>query len=167
MNASKINIRRFTAGDETSVKSLIKEIMAHEFNDDQGAYPTEDIEEVERSYGGLGEAFFVAEDNSQIVGTVAIKKEDDRVALLRRLFVAADYRKRKIGLELVDHALEFCHEVGYEEIIFRTTSRMQAAIKLCQKCGFIPRAKLKLGPIELLKFALSIRDGRKTAKSRS
>jgi len=160
-----ITIRRFSDGDEHSVKELVTQIMDGEFGADVRAYPTDDIEDIPRAYGGLGEAFFVALDSKKIIGTVGIKKEDNRVALLRRLFVAAPYRQRQLGVKLIDRALEFCHQVGYQEVVLKTTSRMERAIKVCQKRGFIQRAKLDLGKIQLLKFSLSIREGVKTAKS--
>ncbi len=159
-----ITIRRFSASDEKSVLGLITQIMQKEFREDLNAYPTEDVENIQKAYGGIGDAFFVAVDGSQIIGTVAIKKEDDRVALMRRLFVANAYRKQHIGRQLIDRAIQFCDEVGYTEVIFRTTSRMEAASKVVEKRGFTQRAKLQLGPIELKKFSLSIRNGSKNSK---
>jgi len=160
-----VEIRRYNEGEEPVIVDLVNKIMTEEFGADVAAYPTGDIENIAKSYGALGEAFFVAVDKDKIVGTVAIKKEEDRVALLRRLFVDPLYRQRKIGLELVDCALRFCHEVGYSEVVFRTTSRMEKAIALCQKKGFVQRAKIELGPIELFKFCLSLRDGLKATKA--
>ena len=151
-----VSIRRFEAKDQEAVEALIGCIMDEEFSADQDAYPTDDLKKIPQTYGGLGEAFFVATDGKQIVGTVAIKKEDDRIALLRRLFVSLEHRKQQIGFKLIDRALQFCDEVGYQEIVFRTTSKMEGAIKVCQKKGFIQRAKLQLGQIELLRFALSL-----------
>jgi GNAT superfamily N-acetyltransferase len=158
-------IRRFAQDDAVSVRALINEIMGREFSEDRAAYPTEDIDQIERTYGGIGEAFFVAVNGQDVIGTVAVKKEDDRVALLRRLFVLSDYRNRQIGRKLVDRALKFCDEMGYREIVFRTTSRMTAAAKLCEKCGFVKRAQLQLGSVELYKFSLSLRKGRNGAKA--
>lgn len=154
--AEAIVIKRFETDDKEYIKNLIDSIMAEEFKDDQQAYPNQDIETIETSYGKIGDIFFVAKDKSKIIGTVAIKKEDDRVALLRRLFVHTDYRNKKIGMKLIERALDFCREVGYQELVFKTTSRMQGAIQLCQKKGFVQRAKLQLGEIELLKFTLSL-----------
>lgn len=158
-----ITIRRFEQEDQKSVQSLIHGIMSLEFGDDQSAYPSEDIQYISRHYGALGEGFFVAQNSSKIIGTVAIKKEDDRTALLRRLFVDPAYRKQQIGLKLIDKALKFCADLGYEEVVFRTTSRMVAAARICQKRGFVKRATLAMGPIELWKFTLSLRDGVKRA----
>ncbi len=152
-----VEIRRFSPGDESSVVGLINGIMQQEFKEDLAAYPTHDIDDIPRSYGGLGEAFFVAVSGNKVIGTVALKKEDDRSALLRRLFVSPDYRGRQIGLKLIERALKFCEEMGYQEIVFRTTSRMRGAAKLCERCGFVQRAKIELGPIELMKYSLSLR----------
>lgn len=152
-----ITIRRFTGLDQQAVRDLISRIMHEEFQAEKNVYPTDDIEHIETAYGGIGEAFFVAVSGQNIVGTVAIKKEDGRVALLRRLFVASAYRNQKIGLKLLDRALQFCRQTGYEEIIFKTTSRMGDANRLCQKSGFLPRAKLQMGDISLLKLALPLR----------
>ena len=157
-----ITIRRFSPEDSENVKALIVRIMDDEFSDQKSAYPTEDIQQIDRFYGGLGDAFFVAVIDGKIVGTIAIKKEDARIALLRRLFVCKEFRRQQIGLRLIDKALEFCKELGYDEIVFRTTSRMQNAAKACQKRGFLPRAKIQMGSIELMKFALSLRNGLKS-----
>lgn len=160
------HIRRFEPKDQDSVAALITEIMSEEFRDEAKAYPTDDLKHIQQTYGGLGEAFFVATNGNQIIGTVAIKKEDERVALLRRLFVAAPFRKQQIGFKLMDRALEFCDEVGYHEIVFKTTSQMKGAIKICENRGFAPRAKLPMGSVELLKFSLSLRDRIKHKKEK-
>lgn len=164
-----ITIRRSMKDDDTAVVDLINSIMDREFHDAKHAYPTEDVECIEKAYGGIGEAFFVAVDNKtqKVVGTVAIKKEDGRVALLRRLFVAPTHRNLKIGKRLIDRALEFCREVGYEEVVFKTTSKMSGAIDLCRKNGFVQRAHLVLGPIELVKLSLSLREDLQALKGKS
>lgn len=152
-----ITLRRCTKEDEKAVANLISSVMSAEFKEIAHAYPMEDVECVEKAYGNIGDAFFVAvDDHHKVVGTVAIKKEDNRVALLRRLFVAPTHRNQQIGKKLLDRALEFCREAGYQEIVFKTTSKMSGAIQLCKKNGFVQRAHIALGPIELLKFSLNI-----------
>ena len=159
-----MTIRRFQTEDQKPVCDVISGIMNGEFREEKTAYPSDDLAHIPRSYGGLGEAFFVAARNGKIVGTVAVKKEDERVALMRRLFVAPDYRRQQIGLKLIGRALRFCGEMGYQEVVFKTTSRMEGAIKTCEKCGFVPRAKLRLGTLELLKFSLSLKNGLKASQ---
>jgi len=164
-----ITIRRSAKQDESAVVDLITGIMDKEFHDAKHAYPIEDVECIDKAYGGIGEAFFVAIDNqtNKVVGTVAVKKEDERVALLRRLFVAPSHRNQKIGKRMIDRALEFCREVGYQEIVFKTTSKMSSAIDLCVKNGFTQRAHIVLGPVELIKLALGLGGNGHAVKGRA
>ncbi len=164
-----ITIRRCTQEDESAVIDLINSIMNREFHEVKHAYPTEDVECIDKAYGGIGEAFFVAVDNQthKVVGTVAIKKEDERVALMRRLFVAPTHRNQRIGKRLIDRALEFCREVGYEELVFKTTSKMSGAIDVCKKNGFVQRGHIVLGPIELIKLSLSLREPAHAVKGKT
>ena len=153
-----VQIRRFESQDAEAIKRLINQIMDGEFRDEKAAFSQDDLNSLQDSYGDLGEAFFVAEDGKKLIGTVGVKREDDRIALIRRVFVAPEYRNKQIGLRLLSRALEFCREVGYRELIFKTTSRMSGSIELVRKLGFQSRAKVPLGKVELLKFSLSLEE---------
>ena len=52
-----ITIRRSVQEDDAAVVDLISSIMDSEFHDAKHAYPTEDVECIEKAYGGIGEAF--------------------------------------------------------------------------------------------------------------
>lgn len=151
-----VAIRPVTEKEDSQVKELIAAILEKEFSAEEKAFFGSDIECVSRNYSGNGEVFFVATDQSKIVGTVGIKREDGRNALLRRIFVSPDYRGRKIGSGLIEKAVDFCRKEGYEEIIFKTTSRMKEAIKLCEANGFTKKMRIELGPLELLKFTIHL-----------
>ena len=153
-----VTIRKCQEDDQKEIRNLIVGIMAQEFPKEAATFPTDDLENISASYGKLGEAFFVASTNGKIVGTVGIKQEDKRTALLRRLFVDSKYRRKKIGSQLIERAVQFCREVGYHELIFKTTSTMANAVQLCEQKGFVPKARLGLGPIQLLKFALFLKN---------
>ena len=150
-----ISIRKCEPSDQKAVKKLIVKILKEEFPKE--AATLQDLENISDSYGKLGETFFVAVSGDSIVGTVGIKREDERTAMLRRLFVNSEHRRQKVGTQLVERAIEFCREVGYDEIIFKTNSIMRDAIKLCEKKRFAPKAKLDLGPMQLLKFGLFLK----------
>lgn len=157
-----ISIRSAQTVDDKAIKGLILGILEKEFPADEKAYFGSDIERVSKTYSNQGDRFFVACDGSQIVGTVGVKREDERHALLRRIFVRDDYRGQKIGSQLIRDAIAFCRDQGYGEVIFKTTSRMREAIRLCQANGFVKRATIRLGGLDLLKFTFHINDA--TAK---
>jgi len=154
----ELSIRKFQKQDTQEVKRLINDIMHSEFADVLGAFPPDDLENIFDYYGKAGEAFFVALRENKIIGSIGVKKEDDRTALIRRIFVFPDFRGHHVGGELLGKALSFCKEVGYQEIIFKTTSKMKDAIKLFEDNGFHEKVHLKLGPTDLYKLTYFIRE---------
>lgn len=156
--SSEIEIRKFQKQDAQEVKRLIEGIMQSEFADVLGAFPANDLENLSDYYGKAGEAFFVALSGTKIVGSIGVKKEDDRAALIRRIFVFPDFRGRQIGRHLLEKAISFCKEVGYQEVIFKSTSKMKDAIKLFEDNGFHEKVHLKLGNTDLYKLTYFIRE---------
>jgi GNAT superfamily N-acetyltransferase len=153
-----IDIRKIHKGEESQAKKLITSIMDAEFSQAKGSYPTDDLDAIADHYGHLGEAFFVAVEEGKVIGTVAVKKDDERTALLRRIFVSPDHRKQKIGYRLMQKAIDFCKEVGYQEIVFKSTALMNAANQLCLANGFQEKARIPLGMNSLVKFALFLKE---------
>lgn len=133
---ASFDIRPVKNADVPQVLKLIKTILETEFGKEASAYPQIDLYDLESSYGGDRDQFFVAERKGQIVGTAAIKEEDAKVALLRRVFVDPRYRGKGYGLKLVEEAIVFCKKKRYKKISFRGTSRMAMALSLCRKKGF-------------------------------
>lgn len=123
---------------------------------DQKAYPHSDLESIPKVYGGKREIFFVGEENGEIIGTIAIKEESRKVAIIRRLFVSPNYRGKGYGLALIDKALDFCRKNGYREIIFHSSARMKAAIGLCLKKGFLERQRLNFDGVDVIRFGLTL-----------
>ncbi len=155
-----IKIRTAKERDDKVIKELIVGILEEEFPQEEKALFGSDIENVSKTYAGDGSSFLVACDGEQIVGTVGIKREDERNALLRRIFVKHDYRRRSIAKQLIQHAIDFCRQEGYEEIVFKTTSRMENAIRLCQANGFAKKATIHLGGLDLFKFTLHLQENK-------
>lgn len=152
---ARMRIRVFKESDGAKVRSLISSVMRNEFGMESRAYPENDLNDILGSYGAKRDAFFVAEQDKKIIGTVAIKEEDNRVALLRRLFVHPEYRKKGYGLKLIEAAIDFCKRQRYRVIVFRSTDRMSRANSLCERMGFLERARVDFNGFQILKFALN------------
>ena len=150
-----VTIRPVSSSDDASVKEMVFSILDKEFpSKEDRSYLSGDMEHVSKNYSSQGDTFLVACSDKQIVGTIGIKKEDERNALMRRIFVMPEYRGKKIGAQLIQKAVAFCKDYGYQEIIFKTTSRMEDAIRLVQSNGFVKRATINLGGLDLFKFTM-------------
>lgn len=149
-------VRGYRTGDSIAVKNLILSIMEKEYPFDRSAYRDTDINDISGIYSGRDSAFFVAESDGRIVGTVGIKKDSNGVALLRRLFVEEKCRKKGLGTLLIRKALEFCRSKKYKEMVFRATDRMKDAMKLCEKHGFSEKENLEVSGFHIHKFILKL-----------
>ncbi len=149
-------VRPSQPSDASQVVQMVKEIFRTEFSKDQSAYPTEDLEHLSETYAGPASTFLIAEDDSKVVGTCGVKAESPQTAILRRLFVASSHRSKGVGSKLLEEALRFCRQKGFKEVIIRTSTRMQAAIRLCSVAGFKEEGRWTLGEVTLVRLRLKL-----------
>ena len=131
-----VHIRKICPRDTPQVKQLIGGILEKEFATEHQAYAGRDLDDPARYYGGRKDIFLVAEKDGAIIGTVAIKEDAPDTALLRRIFLNKEFRGQGYGEKLLQKALAFCFEQQYQNVTFRGTATMQAALQLCLKQGF-------------------------------
>jgi GNAT superfamily N-acetyltransferase len=153
-DANNIVIRKIREQDSKKVKDLIISILSKEFEMAKSAYPETDLEHISSSYGGERDVFLILFSNEEVVGTVAIKEDSKYIALLRRFFLSSDFRKKGLGTLLLKEAIKFCREKKFHEIVFRTTDKMESAIKLCVKNGFSEKEKIPFENFQIIKFVL-------------
>lgn len=149
-------IRPAQGADVPQIRDLISSILSQEFPSDESVYTSADLEQLMDSYPPPTSTFLVAEEGDRIIGTCAVKVESPQTAILRRLFVDPRYRGQGIGLGLLKEALSFCRTHGLHEIIIRTSTRMEQAIRLCRSLGFQENGRWELGSITLIRFRLRL-----------
>ena len=149
-------LREFREEDAGHVKGLILGILAKEYPFDRSAYSDSDLEKIAQTYGGVKDAFFVLDEDGDIVGTAGVKMETADDALLRRFFVDVKRRRHGYGSELLGKAIEFCRKKGYKRVYFRCTDRMSDAVKLCMKKGFKETETLSVSGFNIHKLQLEL-----------
>jgi len=151
-----MQIRPYKTSDREQVKDLVSNILDAEFSFGKKAYEYCDLDSIDSVYGGKREAFFVLVDKGSVGGTVGVKEETHKTAIIRRLFVAKQMRKKGYGGLLLDRAIDFCRENGYHEAVFHAANAMTSAIDLCRSRGFNEKEKLELGGINIIRFSLEL-----------
>ncbi len=154
-----VAIRKIAARDAGPVRDLIQGILEKEFAVERCAYAGQDLEDPVRYYGGGKDIFLVAEQDGAIVGTVAIKEESPDTALLRRIFLDSKFRGRGLGAQLLRKAMEFCFDQRYQNVVFRGTQKMQAAVRLCLKEGFRETEVAALGDVKMYVLTKALAPG--------
>ena len=83
-----------------------------------------------------GFVFFAQLDNT-IVGTVALMPTKDGLFELTKMAVSPKYRGHKIGQQLLQHCISFAKEKGLESLILYSSRKLENAIYIYHKYGFI------------------------------
>ena len=76
--------------------------------------------------------------DDKLAGCIAMRKLDDGVCDMKRLFVRDDFRGQKIGVALIERLISNAHEIGYSKMRLDTfPPKMGKAVSLYEALGFV------------------------------
>jgi GNAT superfamily N-acetyltransferase len=73
---------------------------------------------------------------------LAVDRVNSTRAVLKWIFVAEDNRRQGLGSLLVDRAIGFAQQAGYECLVLGTMTEMESAHKLYEKKDFVYKEKV-------------------------
>ena len=149
-------IRPWKVSDSPQIVELVQTILKQEFPQDRKAYPLEDLQNLEKSYGGKGDSFLVADDGGRVIGTCGVKADGEKTAILRRFFVDPNHRGKGVGRGLLEQALASCREKKFKEVVIRTAASMEQAIRVCRKAGFQADGDWSFNGATLVRYRLKL-----------
>jgi ribosomal protein S18 acetylase RimI-like enzyme len=89
------------------------------------------------SYNPPSGRLLLAHASQVVAGCVALRKLEDGICEMKRLYVRPAYRGRRIGMMLVDRIVADARAIGYRRMRLDTVaSSMQPAIALYRRLGF-------------------------------
>ena len=99
-----------------------------------------DIDNVRSHYFDNNGTFLVLVEGEQVVGTGAIRKLDDEICELKRMWFLKEYRGQGLGWKMAQILFDFALAAGYQKIRLDLANeeRQPDALKLYRKLGFYP-----------------------------
>jgi len=132
------------ATDVAAVRELILEYAAATGVDLAFQHFDEEMATFETFY----EAMFLAREPEGIAGCVALRRIDEQVCEMKRLYIRPHFRGRGIGRQLVQAILDAARDRGYARMRLDTLPTMREAMTLYESFGFADIEPYRYNPVE-------------------
>ena len=149
MTHAELVVRRAGPGDEEALSGLAFEYLVWaverlkaEYDVSWPAIAIDDVRASWEEYGSEGAAF-IAERGGEPVGISAVRRLEDGVAEVKRMYVRPEARGLGAGAALLDNVLDHARSLGARIVRLDTVRFMADAQRLYRSRGFIER-----GPYE-------------------
>ena len=106
------------------------------------------LEDCEHSIIEMGGYIFFSEYKKKMVGCFSLIKIKKDVFELGKMAVDEDYQGMKIGQQLLAFALDFARENNWKKLILYSSTKLDAALYIYRKYGFVEVLMEKDNPYE-------------------
>lgn len=133
-----ITVRRVETRDVEAVVALVTSVLG-EFGLTFGAgcATDDELHRLPGSYEADGGAFWIAERDGALLGSVGMARTGPDRFELRKMYLLPAARGHGLGQRLLDVALDFAQRAGARLVTLDTTDEMKGAIHLYEKNGFV------------------------------
>jgi len=125
---------------EEKYKNQIIELILHIQNDEAKISLTieeqPDLLDIYSNYEKNGGEFWIAVENDEVIGTIAIMNKENGNSILKKFFVREDWRSKKIGYELYKTLLAYAKEKNIKYIVLDTPAVAKVSHKFYERAGF-------------------------------
>jgi putative acetyltransferase len=141
-SATEVHIRPAQPDDNPSVAAIIREVMT-EFGavGDNYSIADPEVDAMFEAYPGPDAAFFVVEQDGQVLGCGGmgpLQAGPADVCELRKMYFLPDLRGTGMGTKLLAVILDAARQAGYQRCYLETLGNMTDARRLYLKHGFEP-----------------------------
>ncbi len=99
-----------------------------------------------------GTIWLAYNEHEDAVGCVGIRKLEDSICELKRMYVRKEARGTGLGKSLMEKSIEIAIELGYQKMRLDTLSTMHSAIHLYKSVGFYEIESYRFNPFDEAKY---------------
>lgn len=143
-----ISYRKAEYQDMEDLRRLIREYVGSMSLDLSFQGLEEELDSLPGKYAEPDGAVIVACEGDELCGCIALRRLDEGVCEMKRLFVRDSHKGMGIGRELARRIVEEAGIKGYKAMRLDTLSSMKAALALYRSLGFRETSPYIYNPIE-------------------
>ena len=133
-----MELRDGSSDDLVDVRALVFAVAGEYGFEPEPEGADADLFEHAGEYFAPGGMLRVLEQGGVIVGMVGVVPRGEGVWELRKIYLAADQRGGGQGRRLLEEALTFARAQGARKLVLQTSSKLDAALRLYERAGFVP-----------------------------
>ena len=147
-----INIRPIQPGEIPSAKAVVYHVAHQIFEDTrpleesiafyESRAQLHDIDDLQQAYFDDDGIFLVITDKERVIGTGAVRKIDQEICELKRLWLFLEYHGQGLGYRMMQELFKFARAKNYRRMRLETDRSAQSrAFEFYKRLGFyeIPR----------------------------
>ena len=112
----------------------------------------EELKTLPGNYGPPEGCILLAYYKEKLAGCVSVRKFQDDICEMKRLYVRPKFRRKNVGKDLSNAIIHKAKEIGYNYMRLDTLPSMKEAITLYLTLGFKEIAPYRYNPFEGAKF---------------
>ena len=127
-------IQRYDSSREEEIREVVLGVLLeHGFEYDR--LKDADLKDIKEYYFSKGGTFLVGIADGKVVGTAGVRKVNENLCEIRRIYLKKEFRDKGYGKQLFEAALDFA-EKTCPAVILKTDSTLTKAINMYLKHGF-------------------------------
>ena len=107
----------------------------------------DELEHLQEKYGAPEGAIYILTADGTDIGCIALRKIDDVVCEVKRVFLQMPYRGKGLGRLMMEQVIGDARRAGYREMVLDTLPIMTGACGLYDRMGFLPTEKYNDNPL--------------------
>ena len=131
-----MKIRKYKPSDKKQIMEMVAEILGNIFNGDPNQFKVLKEFHITKDYV----LYLVAETqgpDGKIIGTMALKKINNKTVRLKRMYIRIGYGRRGLAQKLLTKIIDFAKQKGYKKLLLHTYPTMKNAQRFYKKNKFV------------------------------
>lgn len=114
-----MQIETYQGKHDNEIMELILEIQNREAKINLPLEEQPNLKDIQSSYQKNGGEFWLAKADTKVIGTLGLMMKQNHCAIMKKFFVAREYRSQKVGLALYQELLAYAKKAGGKTYYFR------------------------------------------------